>query len=69
MKTATPRRLAKLVAEKFDGFETKVTIIGHLQRGGAPSALDRLIASRMGFAASRRPDERRNKCHGRHPEE
>jgi len=43
--------LAKLVSEKFDGFETKVTIIGHLQRGGAPSALDRLLASRMGFAA------------------
>jgi 6-phosphofructokinase 1 len=43
--------LANIVAEKFDGFETKVTIIGHLQRGGAPSALDRLLASRMGFAA------------------
>ncbi len=43
--------LAQLVREKFDGYETKVTVIGHLQRGGSPSGLDRLIASRMGFAA------------------
>ena len=43
--------LADLVSAKFDGFETKVTIIGHLQRGGAPSAQDRLLASRTGFAA------------------
>lgn len=43
--------MAKLIQEKFTDYETKVAIIGHLQRGGAPSALDRLIASRMGFAA------------------
>ena len=30
------------------GFDTKVTILGHLQRGGSPSAADRLLASRMG---------------------
>ena len=40
-----------LIAERFDGFEIKVTVIGHLQRGGSPSALDRLIASRLGFGA------------------
>lgn len=45
------QQLAKLVSERFDGFETKVAIIGHLQRGGAPSALDRLLASRMGYSA------------------
>lgn len=43
--------LAKLIETQFTDYETKVAIIGHLQRGGAPSALDRLIASRMGFAA------------------
>ena len=31
--------------------DTKVTIIGHMQRGGSPSALDRLLASRLGFGA------------------
>ena len=43
--------LANLVTEKFDYYDSKVTIIGHLQRGGAPSAMDRLLASQMGFAA------------------
>jgi 6-phosphofructokinase 1 len=33
------------------GHDTKVTILGHLQRGGAPTALDRLLASRMGARA------------------
>jgi len=45
------QQLANLVSERFDGFETKVAIIGHLQRGGAPSALDRMLASRMGYSA------------------
>ncbi|MEN2998450.1 MAG: 6-phosphofructokinase [Brevinematia bacterium] len=33
------------------GFETRVTILGHLQRGGSPTALDRIYASRMGSYA------------------
>lgn len=33
------------------GLETRITILGHLQRGGTPTALDRMIASRMGAAA------------------
>jgi 6-phosphofructokinase 1 len=33
------------------GFETRITILGHIQRGGAPSAFDRILASRMGFEA------------------
>lgn len=45
------QQLADMVAEQFSEYETKVTIIGHLQRGGSPSAFDRLIASRMGFQA------------------
>lgn len=32
-------------------FDTKVTIIGHLQRGGAPSCQDRVLSARLGFAA------------------
>lgn len=33
------------------GFDTKVTILGHLQRGGTPTAFDRILASRMGARA------------------
>jgi 6-phosphofructokinase 1 len=32
-------------------FSTRVTILGHLQRGGSPTANDRILASRMGIAA------------------
>ena len=45
------QKLASDIREKFPDYDPKVTIIGHMQRGGAPSALDRLIASRMGFQA------------------
>lgn len=34
------------------GFELRVTILGHVQRGGAPGAFDRLLASRLGAAAT-----------------
>jgi 6-phosphofructokinase 1 len=43
--------IADKVSEAFDHYETKVTIIGHLQRGGSPTARDRILASRLGQAA------------------
>lgn len=43
--------IAERVQESFDHYDTKVAIIGHLQRGGSPSALDRVLGSRMGFGA------------------
>lgn len=43
--------LAKKVAERTPYFDIKVTILGHLQRGGAPSYFDRVLASKMGVAA------------------
>jgi 6-phosphofructokinase 1 len=43
--------VAKLVKERLPNAETRVCILGHIQRGGSPSCLDRLIASRMGYAA------------------
>ncbi len=43
--------LARQVAERSSYFDIKVTILGHLQRGGSPSYFDRLLASRMGVAA------------------
>ena len=35
------------------GFDTRVCILGHIQRGGAPTADDRVLASRLGIAAVR----------------
>ena len=43
--------IAKAVKKANSDYEPKVTIIGHLQRGGSPTALDRLIASKMGCYA------------------
>ncbi|MEJ2881758.1 6-phosphofructokinase [Pedobacter sp. GR22-6] len=43
--------IAKKVKERFNHYDTKVTILGHLQRGGSPSSFDRILASRLGFAA------------------
>jgi 6-phosphofructokinase 1 len=43
-------RTSREVKEKA-GFDSKVCILGHIQRGGAPSARDRVLASRLGAAA------------------
>ncbi|OGO40315.1 MAG: 6-phosphofructokinase [Chloroflexi bacterium RBG_16_56_8] len=43
--------LAKGIEDRDVGFRTRVTILGHIQRGGSPTAYDRLIASRMGVRA------------------
>lgn len=42
--------VAKNIRERT-GFDTKVTILGHLQRGGSPTASDRILASRLGARA------------------
>ena len=39
--------------QELTGLESRVTILGHLQRGGAPSAADRLLATRLGTHAAR----------------
>ena len=44
--------LAEQIRRKA-GFESKVCVLGHIQRGGPPSARDRILASRLGFAAVR----------------
>ena len=38
--------------EKITTLESRVTILGHLQRGGTPSAADRLLATRLGTACA-----------------
>jgi 6-phosphofructokinase 1 len=43
--------LVRVLNEKRVGFETRVTILGHIQRGGSPTAFDRMLAARMGTKA------------------
>lgn len=57
--SATPGRLGgmgRIVADHLAeacGFESRVTVLGHLQRGGSPTAFDRWLATRYGGAATR----------------
>ncbi|MFN4005896.1 MAG: 6-phosphofructokinase [Chitinophagaceae bacterium] len=45
------QNVSKIIKERIPEADTRVCILGHIQRGGAPTCLDRLIASRMGYAA------------------
>ncbi|XP_026056619.1 ATP-dependent 6-phosphofructokinase, platelet type-like isoform X4 [Carassius auratus] len=49
-KAITSEHVKNLVVQRL-GFDTRVTILGHVQRGGTPSAFDRILASRMGVEA------------------
>ncbi|NND85638.1 MAG: 6-phosphofructokinase [Acidimicrobiia bacterium] len=40
------------ILEEMTGFETRVTVLGHLQRGGTPTAFDRVLATRLGTRAA-----------------
>ena len=44
-------RLAKIIEEKT-GCETRSTVLGHIQRGGRPSAYDRVLGTRLGTKAA-----------------
>ena len=43
--------VAKIIKDRLPLLEVRVCILGHIQRGGSPSCMDRLIASRMGYHA------------------
>jgi 6-phosphofructokinase 1 len=43
--------IARRVQKEVKVYDIKVTILGHLQRGGSPSAFDRVLGSRLGYAA------------------
>lgn len=43
--------LAEYIRENLEEYECKVTVLGHIQRGGAPSCYDRVLASRLGVGA------------------
>jgi 6-phosphofructokinase 1 len=44
-------QVAEKVKQRFNYYDTRVSVIGHIQRGGNPSCQDRVLASRLGFAA------------------
>ncbi len=43
--------IAQKIKDRFDHFDIRVSILGHMQRGGNPSAMDRVLASRLGKGA------------------
>ncbi|NJO88270.1 MAG: 6-phosphofructokinase [Chloroflexia bacterium] len=45
------QEVAKKVAADFDNLDIRVSVLGHIQRGGSPTAFDRYLASRLGVAA------------------
>ena len=49
--TGGAMHLAERVKNEYPQYDVRVTILGHLQRGGSPSASDRILASRLGVAA------------------
>jgi 6-phosphofructokinase 1 len=50
-KTGGAFEIAEMVKKKFDHYDMRVTVLGHLQRGGRPTAFDRVLASRLGMEA------------------
>jgi 6-phosphofructokinase 1 len=44
-------QMAEQVKEKFNYYDIRVSVLGHIQRGGSPSCADRVLGSRMGVAA------------------
>lgn len=50
-KNGNAHELAEIIKLKEPAFDTKVAVLGHVQRGGSPSAYDRLLASRLGVAS------------------
>jgi 6-phosphofructokinase 1 len=43
--------IGKLVKERYPNYDTRVSVLGHMQRGGHPTCMDRVLASRVGVAA------------------
>lgn len=50
-KMATVYELAEKTKEEFPNYDIRVTVLGHIQRGGTPSCADRVLASRLGYGA------------------
>jgi len=52
----------KAVNEEFPNFDTRVTILGHIQRGGRPTAFDRVLASSLGYSSVKALLEGKRAC-------
>ena len=55
IKTLDGKKAAEYIAQEIEyetGFETRETVLGYIQRGGAPTAFDRNLATRMGGYAT-----------------
>ena len=50
-KSGNAMEIAAQVEQQFSHYDTKVTVLGHVQRGGTPSCADREIAGKLGVAA------------------
>lgn len=50
-KLGNATEIARQVKEKVSQYDTKIAVIGHMQRGGSPTCIDRVLASRLGFEA------------------
>lgn len=50
-KSTNIYELAEMTKKRFPSYEVRISILGHIQRGGSPSCADRVLASRMGVAA------------------
>ncbi|QXU41369.1 MULTISPECIES: 6-phosphofructokinase [Pedobacter] len=44
-------KVGEILQEKYPHYDTKVSVLGHIQRGGKPTCMDRVLASRLGVAA------------------
>jgi len=53
LKSLVDAKLAEVTGEEHDDIETRVTVLGHVVRGGRPTAFDRLLGSRFGNVAVR----------------
>ncbi len=44
-------KIGEQIQEKYPNYDTRISILGHIQRGGSPTCMDRVLASRVGVAA------------------
>jgi 6-phosphofructokinase 1 len=44
-------KVGEVLQEKYPQYDTKVSVLGHIQRGGKPTCMDRVLASRLGVTA------------------
>lgn len=43
--------IGRIIKEKYPNYDTRISVLGHIQRGGKPTCMDRVLASRLGVAA------------------